>query len=127
MLARPPSALRDSSVKPYLCVAIRNASARVFVRKRVDPISRESSLVDPRTSPSAVVAKLEPLSAAQRAVAKLPTPQRVVVRRRAEGLSYGEIATITGRPEATERSTHKRALEQLRRERRRFLPPRNGR
>jgi RNA polymerase sigma factor (sigma-70 family) len=127
MLARPPSDLRYSSAKPYLGTAIKRASTRARVRKPVESISRESRLQDLRTSPSAIVARLEPMSAAQRAIAGLPTPQRVVVRRRAEGLAYGEIASITGRSEATERSSHKRALERLRRELIRFLPPRIGR
>ncbi|KIG18902.1 hypothetical protein DB30_07238 [Enhygromyxa salina] len=79
--------------------------------------------MDPRTSPSQAVARAKQLSAANKAIARLPTPQRLVVRRRAEGLSYGEIARLTGRTEASERALHQRALTKLRRQLRRFLPP----
>lgn len=127
-LASPPSDLRYSSAKPYLRGAISRICSRLGVAKPVDSISRESSLVDQQqTSPSAIVAKLEPLSAAQRAIARLPTPERVVVLGRADGLTFGDISRITGRLATTERSSHRRAIEKLRRELQDFLPPQTGR
>ncbi|WP_165703616.1 RNA polymerase sigma factor [Enhygromyxa salina] len=123
LLARPPFDPRYSSIRPYLRVVIRKKSLSARFRKRLEPLSREARLVDPRTSPSQAVARAKQLSAANKAIARLPTPQRLVVRRRAEGLSYGEIARLTGRTEASERALHQRALTKLRRQLRRFLPP----
>jgi RNA polymerase sigma-70 factor (ECF subfamily) len=91
--------------------------------------SRLAGMPGNGTSPTAAVARDEALRPALELVAELPTPQRdVLLMRETNGLTFAEIAAITGRREATERRTHCRVLQRLRRKlSQHFLSPRNDR
>ncbi|PRQ08967.1 RNA polymerase sigma factor [Enhygromyxa salina] len=126
MIFGPPIELRTPSARPYMARAISNAIVSAG-RKRppAASITGESGLLkfaDDGTSPSAGAARREFWHAARQALEELPTAQRVaVVLRNIRGLTFPEIALITGRPADTMRRSHDRATKRLRQKLSRFF------
>jgi RNA polymerase sigma factor (sigma-70 family) len=120
LISRPPIVLKNKSARPYMADAIWHEVAR-GARGRIPAalVTGESSLLEiaaSGTSPSAAAARREFVVMAWQAISELRTAQRtVVLLRYVQGMTFGEISSITGRPEDTERRSHGRALVQLRR------------
>jgi RNA polymerase sigma-70 factor (ECF subfamily) len=71
--------------------------------------------LDPAAPAAALCQKREEAAAVTRALAELPEPQRVVlVLRHYEGMSFEEIARLTGTPATTLKSRFAAALTRLR-------------
>jgi RNA polymerase sigma factor (sigma-70 family) len=127
MISRPPAALKNKSAVPYMHRVIRRQMVRVMRQSREAAVSYESSLPGEGTSPSTAAARREFLRDAWEALSQLATVRRVVLLLRyEEGLTFAEISRITGRPAATERSTAKRGLAELRGKLSRFSLQLNG-
>jgi RNA polymerase sigma factor (sigma-70 family) len=117
VISRPPTVLKAASAEPYMNLSVRRELGRGNNRPSPEtPISHDSSLPDPRTSLSELMARRELLSDVWREIRQLATVERVVFPLRyGLGLTFAEIAGITGRSEKTEWSSHHRALEKVRR------------
>jgi RNA polymerase sigma-70 factor (ECF subfamily) len=106
--------------KPWLYTIALNKCRADFriVAKPVVELQPSSPAMPPApdASPAEAIIATETAALVAQAVHQLPPQQRtVVVLRIWEGLSYGEIAQIVGRTEATVRSNMHHALASLRR------------
>ncbi|MFL6111155.1 MAG: RNA polymerase sigma factor [Catenulispora sp.] len=103
--------------KPWLYAIAVNKCRELFRRGGPAPVPLDPAAeapADEPTPPESLVAA-EAAGQVDAAVARLPAQQRAVVHLRVwEGLSYGEIAAITGRTEATVRSHMHHALAGIR-------------
>jgi RNA polymerase sigma-70 factor (ECF subfamily) len=89
--------------------------ARDAARRRRIPAAELTEAIDQREPVEDVCRKRELASLVARAVAELPEPQRVVlVLRHDEGLSFEDIARMTGTPASTLKSRFAAALDRLR-------------
>lgn len=128
MIERPPTNLRNTTARPYMSTAIKREVRRVQGRPLVliTGDSRLANVPGELTSPTAALARDEALRPVLKLVADLPTPQRdVLMLREMEGLTFAEIAVLTGRRESTERTTYHRVIRQLRRQLSQLLPSLN--
>jgi RNA polymerase sigma-70 factor (ECF subfamily) len=83
-------------------------------RRRAMPLSN-GELTSPAVSPEAICASRELTGAVAQAVAGLPEPLRLVlVLRHYEGMSFEDIARLTGTPASTLKSRFAAALARLR-------------
>ncbi|WP_420870711.1 RNA polymerase sigma factor [Enhygromyxa salina] len=119
MLLRPPVDLRNASARPYMITVIRREIWRVRGRVPLTLITGESCLDDMSaggTSPTEAAARRQVLRSALRVIAELPTPRRhALALRETKGLTYAEVAAITGRNPSSVQSSHRRTLAWLRR------------
>lgn len=124
VIERPPEALRGTSARPYLGVAIKREIRRLQGKPLILVAGGESRLVNVAakgTSPTAAVARLQLLRPALEVIAELPTPKHDVMMLRQQGLSFTEIAAITGRGASKEQASHYRVLERVRQKVRELL------
>lgn len=112
LIARPPLGLPTEGARPYLVVCLDREVVRACARLPPQP---HESIVDPRTSPSAAVARRHLVERARLAITELPShQQRLVEMRYFDGLEPAEIAQVTGEPAGSVRKLISRALASLR-------------
>ena len=110
---------RVESPKPWLLGIVRNvcldALAKRSRERKVIPMNEQSFEVpDPAPWPSAELVRKSTLEAVRSALEDLPVEFRsVLLLREMEGLSYKEIAALTGLPLGTVMSRLARARRQL--------------
>src|SRR5206468_2985465 len=89
--------------------------ARDAARRRRPVVAAAPDLADPSPDAGQVAVRREVSEAVARAVAELPEALRVVlVLRHDEGLSFEDIARLTGTPASTLKSRFATALQRLR-------------
>jgi RNA polymerase sigma-70 factor (ECF subfamily) len=89
--------------------------ARDAVRRRRPSVRAAPEVVDPSGDAAQAAARRELAQAVSQAVAELPEPLRVVlVLRHDEGMSFEDIARLTGAPASTLKSRFAVALSRLR-------------
>jgi len=107
--------------RPWLFAIATNRCRQAFRRARAWPAAtlsdvELSGLFTAERTPTEAAVATETAALVAAAVAQLPTQQRtVLVLRNWNGMSYGEIAQVTGRDEATARSHMHHALTSIRR------------
>lgn len=102
---------------PWLYRIALNVARDAGRRRRREPLPLDDhEPVAPAPAPDAVCARRELAGLVARALAELPGPLReVLVLRHYEGLSFEQIARLTGTPASTLKSRFAVALERLRR------------
>jgi len=112
LVLRPPIELRAESARAYLTTCLDREVMRVHAPETLPP---HESIVDPRTSPSSVVARRHLVGQALHALEDLPSHQhRLMVLRYVDGLEPAEIAVATGEPAGSVRKLLSRGLAALR-------------
>jgi RNA polymerase sigma-70 factor (ECF subfamily) len=113
------SSLRSEDARAWLLTIVRNTWYARFSRtKHSTPTAAPDDMADHRSDdaldPEALVLQRQTVDKVQRAVRALPADFReVIVLREIEGLSYKEIAAVTGIPIGTVMSRLARARERL--------------
>jgi RNA polymerase sigma factor (sigma-70 family) len=113
------SSLRGDDARAWLLTIVRNTWYGRFARtKGSRPVTVSDDMTDDRPDdaldPEALVLQRQTVERVQRAVRALPADFReVIVLREIEGLSYKEIAAVTGIPIGTVMSRLARARERL--------------
>lgn len=118
----------EKPFRSWLFAIAANLCRADYRRPSLDPVSLDASpgMSGPRasdagSSPVQTAIAVETAKLVEQALTRLPAQQRLVVVMRVwNGMKYGEIAEISGAPEATVRSHMLRGLETLRQ----FLTPR---
>lgn len=124
VIERPPAALRGTSAQSYLGVAIKREIRRLQGKPLMLIAGGESRLVNMPargTSPTAAVARLELLDPALEVICDEPTPNQEILLLRAKGLSFTEIAAITGGDASLQQASHRRILKRVRQKLREML------
>jgi RNA polymerase sigma factor (sigma-70 family) len=122
MISRPPTDLEDTSARGYMRRIIRRLIAWADIKSLMAELTGLTNVADIRTTPQTAAERLEQLSAAWQAICELSTSKRAVFPLRyGQGLTFAEIAEITGRPEKTVWQSHHRALKKLRQKLSRFF------
>ncbi len=112
--------LRGSDARPWILAIVRNASLTWLGRNRpqtlAEPLEEEAHADRSEPSPEDAALVAADARAVQQALAELvPRHREMIVLRELEGLSYREIAAVTGTPIGTVMSSLSRAREALRR------------
>jgi RNA polymerase sigma factor (sigma-70 family) len=122
MISRPPTDLEDTSARGYMRRIIRRLIAWADMNSLVAELTGLTDVAAIQTSPFAAAERQERVSAVWQAICELSTAERAVFPLRyGQGLTFAEIAEITGRPEKTEWVSHHRALKKMRRKLSRFF------
>jgi RNA polymerase sigma-70 factor (ECF subfamily) len=100
-LCREDPAVLDGRLRPWLFAVCRNRALDVLRKEgRVQPLDEESldAQPSPQPGPARLLERRDDLQAVLRTMATLPASQQEVLRLKFQaGLSYQEIAEVTGR------------------------------
>ncbi len=120
----PPHTANEAQQRAWLCRvainlglnALRTRKSRSGQERRIDAVIRESALhVAEESNPEWVVLANEQAVLVRSILTQLPERQQVCLMLRSIGLSYGEIAEVTGIPITSIGSVLARAVETFRR------------
>lgn len=123
LLERGDQLREPGSIRPWLCMIVRNEARKLVTRRRAIPVDKDwDRVVDTdRRAPGDDLIDAELSIGVRLAFSGLDAPCQQLLRLTLADppLSYDEIAAVTGRPRGSLGPTRRRCLDQLRR----LLPP----